>query len=297
VSLLEVHDLCKSYRVKKASSAVAETISAVRNVSFAIEPGETFALVGESGAGKSTTGRLVLRLIEPDSGTVMFNQVDVLDLDRSDLRALRRDMQMIFQNPYSSLDPRLPIGISIGEPMLVHFRASAAERRERAAELIDRVGLDKRIFDRLPGELSGGQLQRVSIARALSIHPKLIVCDEPVAALDVSMRAQVINLMMDLQREFGLTYLFISHDLSLVEAIADSVGVMFDGAIIETGSVEKIFDAPQEQYTKELIAAIPTGISRLLHSDGAHGTDLRGSGSTPSGSMPPPEPRGPSPLD
>ena len=214
-------------------------------------------MVGESGAGKSTTGRLVLRLIEPDAGSVTFGGTNVLALPAAELRAMRRRMQMIFQDPFGSLDPRVPIGESVAEPLFVHFRTKHAERLERAAALLERCGMGRQHLGRYPADLSGGQLQRAAIARALTLSPQLIVADEPVAALDVSVRAQVLNLMKELQEEFGMAYLFITHDLALVEVIADRVAVMRRGEIVEEGSVERIFAAPEHDYTRELLAAIP----------------------------------------
>jgi oligopeptide transport system ATP-binding protein len=263
VSLLEASSLSKRFASKRdLLGRVRVWETAADDVSFTLDPGETLALVGESGAGKSTTGRLVLRLIEPDSGRVTFDGVELSGLSGGELRRMRRRMQMIFQDPFSSLDPRVSVGDSVAEPLLVHETASAAQRRRRAAEMLERVGLSARDLDRYPSEFSGGQLQRIAIARALTLKPALIVCDEPCAALDVSVRAQVINLMKDLQDDFGIAYLFISHDLGLVEAIADRIAVMSHGRIEETGTVEQIFRSPQSEYTRELIAAIPLPIPR-----------------------------------
>ncbi|MGW6456248.1 ATP-binding cassette domain-containing protein [Streptomyces sp. NPDC055078] len=258
MSLLEVTRLSKSYVRKRdmTGRAVAHH-HAVRDASLHLEAGETLAVVGESGAGKSTLGRLVLRLIEPDRGTVVFDGTDVAQLGRRELRGLRRRMQMIFQDPHSSLDPRVPVGVSVAEPLLVHFGTGRAERERRAVDLLDRVGLSRATAHRHPGELSGGQLQRIAIARALALEPALIVCDEPVAALDMSVRAQVLNLMSDLQSELGLAYLFISHDLALVEVIADRVAVMRQGEIVETGTTADIYLRPRHEYTRELLAAVP----------------------------------------
>jgi oligopeptide transport system ATP-binding protein len=256
--LLEVEALNKTFRApRRLFAAPPEPHRAVRDVSFTIAKGETLALVGESGAGKSTTGRLVLRLIEPDSGAVRLAGTDLLALGPGDLRAQRRRMQMIFQDPFSSLDPRVPIGDSVAEPLLVNFGTKRAERIEHAATLLERCGMDRHYLDRYPADLSGGQLQRAAIARALTLSPDLIVADEPVAALDVSVRAQVLNLMKDLQDEFGIAYLFVTHDLALVEVIADRVAVMQGGEIVETGTVNEIFGAPKQTYTKDLLAAIP----------------------------------------
>jgi oligopeptide transport system ATP-binding protein len=258
MALLKVEGLAKSYaRKRNLFGQVTDSVDAVRDVSFTLGHGETLSIVGESGAGKSTVGRLVLRLIEPDRGTIMLDGVDLRGMSRSALRSHRRHMQMIFQDPYSSLDPRVEIGRSIEEPMLLHLGLSADERRARALALLRRVGLDEAYANRLPSGLSGGQLQRVAIARALTLNPKVIVCDEPVAALDVSVRAQVLNLMAELQEEFKMSYLFISHDLSIVRAISDRVAVMSKGQIMEIGETEQIFNAPQNAYTTELVRAIP----------------------------------------
>jgi peptide/nickel transport system ATP-binding protein/oligopeptide transport system ATP-binding protein len=265
MSLLEASALMKTYITgRNLLGVVTARFTAVNDVSFAVEPGETLALVGESGAGKSTTGRLVLRLIQPDSGAVTFEGQNLLDLSRKEMRATRRRMQMIFQDPYSSLDPRIPIGESVGEPLLVHDGMGRNERLTRAADLLERVGIGAQALDAYPGELSGGQLQRVAIARALTVEPSLIVCDEPVAALDVSVRAQVLNLMRELQEERGLAYLFISHDLALVEVIADRVAVMKNGEIVEIGDVEAVFQTPQHPYTAELLSAIPVPLPPSL---------------------------------
>jgi peptide/nickel transport system ATP-binding protein/oligopeptide transport system ATP-binding protein len=264
-SLLEVEGLVKRYPVRQGFLGRAkEWFTAVDDISFTAERGETLALVGESGAGKSTTGRLILRLVEPDGGAVRFDGVDVRALDQPALRKLRRRMQMIFQDPYSSLDPHLPVGDSVAEPLHVHFGMSRADRLRRTAELLDVVGISHDVLERYPAELSGGQLQRAAIARALTMKPDLIIADEPVAALDVSVRAQVLNLMLDLQRELGIGYLFITHDLSLVEVIADRAIVMQNGRIVEQNTVEEIFKNPREEYTRTLLAAIPRPVPLSL---------------------------------
>lgn len=265
MSLLEARNLVKRFPTKRNLwGRTTETFTAVDDVSFTVEPGETLALVGESGAGKSTTGRLVLRLVEPDSGEITFDGKDLRTLGREDMRALRQDMQMIFQDPFSSLDPHLPIGESIAEPLLIHFGMGRSERLGRASELLDRVGLRRHYLERYPAELSGGQLQRIAIARALTLEPRLIVCDEPVAALDVSVRAQVLNLMRELQVERNLAYLFVSHDLALVEVIADRVAVMSKGRIVEVGPAEQLFRNPTDPYTIELLRAVPVPVPRSL---------------------------------
>lgn len=230
---------------------------AVADVSFTVATGQTFAIVGESGAGKSTIARLILRLIEPDAGTLYFQGADIRSLAGRDLRTWRRHAQMIFQDPYTSLDPRKMIRSSLAEPLIVHEDLSRSDREARIVELVQRVGLDDSILERYPYEFSGGQLQRIAIARALATYPSLVVCDEPVAALDMSIRAQVINLLLDLQGERHMGYVFISHDLSLVGAIADRVGVMYKGRFVETGTTMEIFDSPRHPYTKELMRAVP----------------------------------------
>jgi ABC-type glutathione transport system ATPase component len=251
--LLEVSGLSKTFRNgRRGRSHVA-----VDGVSFSLDPGRTLALVGESGAGKSTTGRLVLRLIEPDAGSVSMAGTDVLGLNARNLRAFRRRAQMVFQDPFSALDPRTTVGRSVAEPLVVHGIGDRVERRDRAAALLERVGIGSHLLDRFPAQLSGGQLQRVSIARALTTDPELIVCDEPVSALDVSIQAQVLNLLADLQAERGIAYLFITHDLALVEAFADTVAVMRDGSILEEAPATELFRSPREDYTRELLDAVP----------------------------------------
>lgn len=271
-ALLEVSGLKKRFVAKRnAFGKVTEWFQAVRGVDFRLEPGETLGLVGESGAGKSTTGRLVLRLIEPDEGRIVFDGTDVRALGTKDLRVSRRKMQMIFQDPFSSLDPHVPVGRSVAEPLLVHFGMDEKARMHTAAELLERVGLGSETLLRYPSELSGGQLQRVAIARALTLEPKMIVCDEPVAALDMSVRAQVLNLMRELQHERGISYLFISHDLALVEVICDRVAVMSHGEIVEAGTAEQIYREPKHDYTKELVSAIPVPVPRKLRPDAVSG--------------------------
>jgi peptide/nickel transport system ATP-binding protein/oligopeptide transport system ATP-binding protein len=265
VTLLEVEGLVKRYPLRRSAlGRVKESFTAVDGVGFHVEQGETLALVGESGAGKSTTGRLALRLIEPDAGTIRLEGTDLRALGAAALRRQRLRMQMIFQDPYSSLDPHLPVGESVGEPLLVHFGTARGERERRAAELLDRVGIARHALQRHPVELSGGQLQRVAIARALTTGPALIVADEPVAALDLSVRAQVLNLMRDLQEELGVAYLFITHDLALVQVIADRVAVMRGGRIVEQGTVADMFARPREEYTRELLSAIPNPVPRRM---------------------------------
>jgi ABC-type glutathione transport system ATPase component len=264
MALLEVRDLTKTYpsrRQKGHATAVVE------GVSLDLERGKTLAIIGESGAGKTTTGLLILRLLAADSGSVRLDGTDVLALDRKQLRVFRRHMQMIFQDPHSSLDPRVPVGKSVAEPLKVLLGVNRSDRERRAVELLERVSLSGRLVDAYPGELSGGQLQRVAIARALAVNPSLIVCDEAVSALDVSVRAQVLNLLLGLQSELGLAYLFISHDLSVVQAIADDVLVMSGGRVVERGQNRDLYTNPQQLYTKELLASVPIPIPKSLRAE------------------------------
>jgi len=255
--LLEVRHLVKEFSRRKGLFAKPSVLRAVDDVSFAIEKGETFGLVGESGSGKTTTGRCILRLIEPTSGQVIFDGRDVLALPRGELRALRRNMQIVFQDPYSSLNPRMRVGAIVEEPLVIHKLGSRQERRARVRELFELVGLNPDHLARLPHEFSGGQRQRIGLARALALDPSLVIADEPVSALDVSVQAQVVNLLMDLQQRLGLTYLFIAHDLRLVEHICTRVAVMYLGKIVEMGDTAKLFAAPRHPYTRALLSAIP----------------------------------------
>jgi len=256
--LLEVKNLKKYFPIRHGVfSRAIDFVKAVDGVSFWIERGETFGLVGESGCGKTTTGRAVLRLIEPDSGEVQFDGSNLETLNRLELRRCRRDMQIIFQDPYASLNPRMPIGAIVGEPFAIHGLASGSEREHRVAELLKTVGLDPSVAARYPHEFSGGQRQRVGIARALAMKPKLIVADEPVSALDVSIQAQVINLLADLQDQFGLTYLFISHGIPVIEHISNRIGVMYLGKLVEVGTSSQICMNPLHPYTKALLSAVP----------------------------------------
>ncbi len=257
-TLLEVTNLKKYFPIK--GGVFSKTIGyvyAVDDVSFTVAKGETLGLVGESGCGKSTTGRSILRLIEPTDGKIYFEGQDVTALDKNAMRSLRREMQIIFQDPYASLNPRMTVGSIIGEPLAIHKIARGSEKTERVASLLQKVGLRAEDMRKYPHEFSGGQRQRIGIARAIALNPKLIVCDEPVSALDVSIQAQVINLLEDLQEEFGLSYLFIAHNLNVVEHISDRVAVMYLGQIVELASDTDLYHDPQHPYTEALLSAVP----------------------------------------
>jgi peptide/nickel transport system ATP-binding protein len=260
--LLEVKNLRKYFPVRRGVfRRTVGHVKAVDDVSFYIKEGETLGLVGESGCGKTTCGRTILRLIEPTGGQVLFHKdgraTDVAKLRGRQLKELRREMQIIFQDPYSSLNPRMTIGDIVGEPLVVHHVGRGREIRERVAELLEAVGLNPQYMKRYPHEFSGGQRQRIGIARALALEPKLIIADEPVSALDVSIQAQVLNLLEDLQKQFGLTYLFIAHDLSVVKHISDRVAVMYLGKIVEMASTDDLFADPKHPYTEALMSAVP----------------------------------------
>jgi oligopeptide/dipeptide ABC transporter ATP-binding protein len=251
--LVDVRKLVKHFPVDNSD----DVVQAVDDVTFDIIAGETLGLVGESGCGKSTVGRCLLRLHEPTSGEVLFEGKNIIGLPNTEMQTLRREMQIIFQDPYASLNPRLSIRSIISEPLKIHRIGSRIEQDDRVADLLKKVGLDPKYADRYPHEFSGGQRQRIGIARALALNPKLIICDEPVSALDVSVQAQVVNLLQDLQDEFGLTYLFISHGLAVVEHISDRVAVMYLGKIVEICEARELYDMPLHPYTKALLSAIP----------------------------------------
>jgi oligopeptide transport system ATP-binding protein len=255
--LVEVSRLVKHFHRGKRLFRAGTLVKAVDDVSFSIEEGETFGLVGESGSGKTTTGRCMLRLIEPTSGEVRFRGENVIEFSRPRLRAARRQMQIVFQDPYSSLNPRMRARQIVEEPLIIHRLGARPERRERVAELFRLVGLDPAHLDRYPHQFSGGQRQRIGLARAIALNPSFVILDEPVSALDVSVQAQVVNLLMDLQQRLKLTYLFIAHDLRLVEHICSRVAVMYLGKIVELAPARALFATPQHPYTRALLSAIP----------------------------------------
>ncbi len=258
-NILEVRNLVKHFPITKGFIVQRQVgaVKAVDGVTFSIRRGETLGLVGESGCGKTTTGRVILRLMEPTSGEALFEGRNIFKLSKEDLRKMRRDMQIIFQDPYSSLNPRMTVGDIIGEPLEIHNLARGKEKLRRVQELLEVVGLSPYHVNRYPHEFSGGQRQRIGIARALAVNPKLIICDEPVSALDVSIQAQVLNLLQELQKEFGLTYLFIAHDLSVVKHISDRIAVMYLGKIAEIAEADEMFENPQHPYTEALLSAVP----------------------------------------
>jgi len=258
-SLLTVKDLHKHFPIRKGilvERTVGE-VKAVDGVSFDISEGETLGLVGESGSGKSTTGYCVLQLIKPTSGSIRFMGQELTEISREDLRHMRREMQIVFQDPYASLNPRMTVGDIVGEPLEVHGIGTRRSRTETVRRLLEIVGFDPNFTNRYPHEFSGGQRQRIGIARALALNPKLIICDEPVSALDVSIQAQILNLLKDLQRDFSLTYLFISHDLAVVRTMSDRIAVMNQGKLVEIGTAEQIYNEPKDEYTKALFSAVP----------------------------------------
>jgi len=257
MALVEVAHLVKHFTRGGGLLRAGTRVTAVDDVSFAIAEGETFGLVGESGSGKTTTGRCMLRLIEPTSGSVTFRGENVLDFSRARMRAARREMQIVFQDPYSSLNPRMRARTIVEEPLVIHKLGDTDARRQRVVELFRLVGLDPAHLERYPHQFSGGQRQRIGLARALALNPSFVILDEPVSALDVSIQAQVVNLLMDLQQQLKLTYLFIAHDLRLVEHICSRVAVMYLGKIVEMGPAEALFSAPQHAYTRALLSAIP----------------------------------------
>ena len=256
-TLLKVSSLKKSFSISNGMFGKKKSLNAVHDVSFMIPEGKTFSLVGESGCGKSTTGRLISRLIDPSNGEIWIDGEEISTRKEGQLKAIRKKVQMIFQDPYASLNPRMKVRDIVGEPLVIHTKLSKSERNKLVSEMLEVVGLSEYHADRYAHEFSGGQRQRIGIARALIMKPKLIIADEPVSALDVSIQSQILNLLKDLQQEYHLTYLFISHDLSVVEHISDHIGVMYLGTIVETGPKEVIFSNPQHPYTKALLSSIP----------------------------------------
>lgn len=264
--LLEIKNVKKHFPLQKGFfGGVQSWVKAVDDVSLSVRRGRTLGLVGESGCGKTTLGRTILRLIEPTSGEIIYNGTDITKLDREGMRAMRRKMQIIFQDPYASLNPRMSVGAALMEPMIIHNLGSNREERlEMAGELMKKVGLDRSMLNRYPHEFSGGQRQRICIARALAVKPEFIICDESVSALDVSIQAQILNLLLDLQEEMNLTYVFISHDLAVVKFISDEVAVMYNGQVVEMNNAVGIYENPQHEYTKKLLGAIPKGMPKHL---------------------------------
>jgi oligopeptide transport system ATP-binding protein len=257
--LLEVTDLVKHFPVKRGLlfDREVDRVRAVDEISFRVDRGETLGLVGESGSGKSTACRAALQLTKPSSGSVRFEGREIAGLSRRQMRPLRRQMQMVFQDPYASLNPRKRVGQIVGDPLKLQGDASGSELRRRVQELLERVGLSPEHYYRFPHEFSGGQRQRIGIARAIALRPKLIVADEPVSALDVSIQAQIVNLLADLQQELGLAYLFVAHDIGIVRHVSDRIAVMHEGKIVEEGPAEQVCERPRDDYTKQLLAAVP----------------------------------------
>jgi oligopeptide transport system ATP-binding protein len=276
-ALLQVRNLVKQFPVKRGIlfERTVDHVNAVDDISFEIHRGETLGLVGESGSGKSTTGYCVLQVLRPTSGTVLFDDVELTELKGEGLRRMRRRMQLVFQDPHSSLDPRMTVGDIVAEPLVIHGVGSRSERRARVRELLDTVGFDPSFTNRYPHEFSGGQRQRIGIARALALSPRLIVCDEPVSALDVSIQAQILNLLKDLQRDFGVAYLFIAHDLAVVRAMSDDIAVMNRGKIVELGPAPEVYSNPKDEYTKALLAAVPVPDPRRMRERKAERRRLR----------------------
>jgi peptide/nickel transport system ATP-binding protein len=264
--ILKIENVKKHFPLQKGLFGGVKTwVKAVDDVTLNVRKGRTLGLVGESGCGKTTLGRTILRLVEPTSGNIVYNGTDITKLNREGMRAMRRKMQIIFQDPYASLNPRMTIGAALMEPMIIHgLGANRSERLEMAGDLIKKVGLDRAMLNRYPHEFSGGQRQRICIARALAVKPEFIICDESVSALDVSIQAQILNLLLDLQEEMSLTYVFISHDLAVVKFISDEVAVMYNGKVVEMNDAVGIYENPQHDYTKKLLSAIPKGMPKHL---------------------------------
>jgi oligopeptide transport system ATP-binding protein len=264
--LLSVKNLKKYFPIKEGVliDRTVDYVKAVDDVSFDIRTGETLGLVGESGSGKSTTGFCVLQLLKPTSGSVAFDGRELTTMSKRDLRQIRREMQIVFQDPYASLNPRMTVGDIVSEPLLIHNVGSRRSRRRSAEQLLEVVGFNPDFINRYPHEFSGGQRQRIGIARALALNPRLIVCDEPVSALDVSIQAQILNLLKDLQIEFGLTYLFVAHDLAVVRGMSDQIAVMNRGQIVEYGPAEKVYTNPEDEYSQALLAAVPVPDPRRM---------------------------------
>ncbi len=256
--IYEIKDLQKYYEINLGLFKKPKIVKALNGISFDVRKGEVLSIVGESGCGKSTTAKLILKIEEPTGGKILFNGEDITKLQHHELEEYRKKVQIIFQDPYSSLNPRWKVGAIIGEPLKLNTNMNKKEIKERVLYLMDKVGMHSDWYERYPHQFSGGQRQRIGIARALALNPEIIVCDEPVSALDVSIQAQVLNLLLDLQKEFNLTYIFISHDLSVVEHISDRIVVMYFGDIVELKSVDDLFRNPKADYTKKLLSAIPT---------------------------------------
>ncbi|MGH3081536.1 MAG: ABC transporter ATP-binding protein [Gaiellaceae bacterium] len=265
-ALLVVRNLKKYFPVKKGAliDRTVDYVKAVDDVSFEVRPGETVGLVGESGSGKTTTGFCVLQLLKPTEGSVKFDGRELTTMSRSDLREIRREIQIVFQDPYASLNPRMTVGDIVGEPLLIHGVGTRRSRRRSSEQLLEVVGFNPDFINRYPHEFSGGQRQRIGIARALALNPRLIVCDEPVSALDVSIQAQILNLLKDLQNEFGLAYLFIAHDLAVVRTMSDRIAVMNRGKIVEYGPAEDVYTMPKDAYSQALLAAVPVPDPRRM---------------------------------